>query len=606
MVTKFKYLFLVAWLVLGLCQSASAELAAVGPLDSTNHFPSWYMDENGLALELCLTPTYCTFDAPVSGNTFSQGIGFGGEALYWSADATLSGAGATGSLNMALVASFSGSTTVAIPADGEQITFFQIAVGPLTGLTAGSLYTVTHPFGVLENLVANGTGTIPVQKQDIGCASQPCDFTAALRTGFGPFLKWDPATPPTAPAGFVGNPGVNHKVIGSPFGTNIFRVDGPNAGGSGVNTKQTDLFKIQGNLFTGTVPTPLVVNRASYTRPWPSAVNVSATSAPTAALRVSGTGIATTAMRGDGNGNFFAHIPLAGTPPDFVNVTANTTTTIKSEVVDIVTITLAEYNSDLKTLRIEASSSDQVVPPTLTAVGFGNLTAGKLSPPVTGLLVPPTEVTVVSSAGGSDTTRVFMTANIRPIARNDTVPVLKNTATVIDVLGNDTAISGELDLTTVTVATPPAHGTALPDPVTGKVTYTPNLDFVGKDSFKYTVDGVTVIDSVRYPGVTSNVATVNITVVAGETLTVTKAIFTRGSKWWLISGKSTVKSGNKITLYVGTDTSDTGTQIGTAPVNLFGGWNFSRLNSLVDPGGATQISAKSSLGTVVTFPLTIK
>ena len=598
MLTKFKYLFVVAWLVFGFCQSASAELAAKGLVDSTNGFPSWYMDENGTALELCLDPTFCVFD-PIVDTPFSTTIGFGENAFYWSADATLSGSGATGSLNMALVASFSGSTTEAIPADGEQITFFQIAVGPLTGLTAGSVYTVTHPFGVLENLVADASGNIPVQKQDIGCASQPCDFGAVLRTGIGPFLKWDPAVVPLPPTGFIGNPAVTHKVIGSPFGTNIFRIDGPNAGGTGVSFKQTDLFSVQGNLFTGTVPTPLVVDRATYTRPLPSAVNVIATSAPFAALQVSGTGITTTAMVGNGNGKFFAHIPLAGAPPAFVTVTANTTTTSKSEVVDVVTITLAEYNSDLKTLTIEASSSEQVTPPTLTAVGLGNLTGGKLT--VTGIVVPPPEVTVVSTAGGSDTTSVFVTANVNPVARNDTAVTLKNPATcLIDVLKNDTALTGALDPATVTVGTPPANGGTSVNLATGEVTYTPNPGFVGKDSFKYTVDAI--VDSTH---LTSNVATVNITVFENETLTVTKAVYTTSLKRWQISGKSTVKSGNLITLYRGTVLTEAN-KLGTAKVSLLGGWSFSGLNSSVDPGGATQITAKSGLGTVVSFPLTIK
>jgi hypothetical protein len=133
------------------------------------------------------------------------------------------------------------------------------------------------------------------------------------------------------------------------------------------------------------------------------------------------------------------------------------------------------------------------------------------------------------------------------------------------------------------------------------VNYTAFTDYVGKDSFKYTVDGVTIIDSHEYPGLTSNVATVNITV---EMLTVTKAVFISSSKWWQISGKSTVKSGNKITLYVGPDT--TGAVIGTVGVNLYGGWSFSKLKSLVDPAGATNITAQSSVGSVVTFPLTIK
>jgi len=594
--TKFKYLSMVALLVFGLCQSASAELAAVGAVNSTNGFPSSYTDENGLALGVCLTPGICVFDPPIISNLFSQQIGFGQNAFYWSADADLSGPGALGSLSMALVASFSGSTTGPIPANGEQITFVQIVIGLISNLTPGGVYTVIHPFGVLTNLVADASGVLPVRGQVFGCVAAPCDFTAALGSGIGPFLRWDSTVLPAPPTGFIGDPTIPHKVIGSPFGNNFFSIEGPNAGGSGVDTQQTDLFRIQGNLLPGAIPALLVVERTTYTRPLPNAVNVFATSARSATLQVSGIGIATTTMKGDGNGNFFAHIPFAGGPPNLVNVIAsnpsNTPTAVQSKVVDIVMITLAEYNSSTQTLTIEASSSDGVATPTLTAVGFGILTAaGKRVVP--GLAVPPTEVTVISSAGGSDTAQVTVTANTKPGAKNDHADTRKNTAVVINVLANDTAKSGILDPATVTVVTPPAHGTTSVNTVTGEVTYTPNLDFVGKDSFKYTVN-----DSF---GQVSNVATVSITV---EVLTVTKAIFTASSKKWQISGKSTVKAGNTITLFLGLDTS--GTIIGTAKVNAFGSWSFSKSNSPVDPGAATSVTAESTIGTVVTFPLTIK
>ena len=598
MLTKLKYLLLVAWLVLGLCQNVSAELASVGPVNATNGFPSSYADENGLTLGLCLTSGICLSDPAIISNLFSTQIGFGEKAFYWSATADLTGAGATGSLSMSLVASFSGSISGPIPANGEQITFVQVVIGPISNLTPGGVYTVTYPFGVLTNLVADVSGVLPVRGQVNGCVAAPCDFTVALGSGIGPFLRWDPAVSPAAPTGFIGDPTIPHKVIGSPFGNNIFSIEGLNAGGSGVNTKQTDLFTIQGNLLPGAIPTLLVVERTSYNRPVPSAVTVFATSAPSATLQVSGVGITTTTMKGDGKGKFFAQVSFSGTPPNFVIVTAtnpsNTATAVQSKVVDVVSITLAEYNSSTQTLTIEASSSDGVAPPTLTAAGFGNLTGGKLVVP--GLIVPPTEVTVLSSAGGSDTAQVTVTSNTKPVAGNDTAPVLMNTPATINVLANDTAKSGTLDPATVTVVTPPAHGTTSVNTVTGEVTYTPDPNFVGKDSFKYTVN-----DSF---GQTSNVATVSVTVYAGETLTVTKAMYTTSLKRWVISGKTTVKSGNVITLYVGSDTS--GTQIGTAKVSAFGTWSFSKSNSPVDPGIATTITAESTLGTSAVSVLIIK
>src|SRR3990172_1592330 len=128
---KWRYVFVVVFFVFSFFQTASAELVGVGPTDPTKKLPQWYQDENGLALELCLPAGgNCLSDPVISGNVFSGTIGFGEKAYYWKANADLpAGAGALGSLEMALVASFSGSTTGAIPADGEQIVFFQIAVG---------------------------------------------------------------------------------------------------------------------------------------------------------------------------------------------------------------------------------------------------------------------------------------------------------------------------------------------------------------------------------------------------------------------------------------------------------------------------------------------
>ena len=40
------------------------------------------------------------------------------------------------------------------------------------------------------------------------------------------FLKWDPAVAPAAPVGFIGDPNVDHPVVGSPFNTNFVRVEG--------------------------------------------------------------------------------------------------------------------------------------------------------------------------------------------------------------------------------------------------------------------------------------------------------------------------------------------------------------------------------------------
>uniref|UniRef100_UPI001CD02CB6 cadherin-like domain-containing protein n=1 Tax=Oscillatoria salina TaxID=331517 RepID=UPI001CD02CB6 len=97
-------------------------------------------------------------------------------------------------------------------------------------------------------------------------------------------------------------------------------------------------------------------------------------------------------------------------------------------------------------------------------------------------------------------------ANVAPVATNDTATTAENTAIAIPVLDNDTDSDGTLDLTSVTVATQPTNGTVAVDATTGVITYTPNAEFTGSDTFTYTVDD--------NEGETSNAATVEVTVDA--------------------------------------------------------------------------------------------
>ena len=80
----------------------------------------------------------------------------------------------------------------------------------------------------------------------------------------------------------------------------------------------------------------------------------------------------------------------------------------------------------------------------------------------------------------------YTLANIAPVAADDTPPALLEDAgpTGINVLAND--IDNNLDPTTVTITTPPAKGTATPNP-DGTITYLPTADANGADSFDYRV-----------------------------------------------------------------------------------------------------------------------
>jgi hypothetical protein len=79
-----------------------------------------------------------------------------------------------------------------------------------------------------------------------------------------------------------------------------------------------------------------------------------------------------------------------------------------ADVTDAVQITNASYDADLRTLTVNANSSDKLAPPTLTATGYGDLdSSGVLV--VNNMAGAPANVTVKSTAHGSATVPVTMT-----------------------------------------------------------------------------------------------------------------------------------------------------------------------------------------------------
>ncbi len=540
---KFFGLLGVVLILLGFASDTQAVLSEVGPGNPANGFPVYYGDVNGLRLELCSDPLdpLCAADNVIVGNQVSEAVGFGAEAFWWLATADLitqrpTGADGRGILVMATEAAWINGN----PASNDQMSFGRYRI--LIDVPEAGTYTVTTPFGteVFEvtpqrMLDTNGIRAINAnlidgvtlihssgslgKLGDIGCAAAPCDFTLALGTGIGPFLTWDPAVLPAAPVDYIGDPAIDHQVTGSPTGNNFFRIEGPNIGGPGVNVVETNLFSVSGKIFGGVVPTQLIVNKATYSRTASGGqVDVFATSLATSALDASG-GLnlpaAPTPMVGNAVGTFYVSIPLADASvlPPSITVTADRGLPSQSQVidnlVDVVSITKAEFNSATSTLTIEASSSDQVAPPTFTVLGLGVMTAGSLVVP--GVTVPPVTVVVTSSSGGADIEGVSVVSaalpSNNPVAANDIAATNNVVAVSVNILSNDAAVApATLDPATVTIVAQPTNGAVAVNPATGAITYTPNLNFVGTDSFTYTVR-----DSL---GVISNVATVNIVVIA--------------------------------------------------------------------------------------------
>ena len=365
----------------------------------------------------------------------SQQIGFGDEGFWASAEALIALPGG----GRALLVSAVEAAFLPDFADGNQTPFTRLRLR--IDIPQDGTYVVTHPWGQITYDITGAANKNDINSSfDIGFAAGEVGYQGRL----GPLLTWDtfPGDPlldrlngngdpgSDGQADYIGtldyaNPvtgGSEHRVKGSPCGTNYFRIDGPNIGGDGVNSVQTDLFVVTGKLLRASLPTPLSVNQVTYSREaignaTAGQVNVFAKAPTQADVTVSGGANlpgGEQAMAGDGSGRYFASVPLTPDPdtlPANVTVTANNAavdpdnlaTDIVVPLVDLVTITRAEYDYSTGELTVEAHSSDQLSPPTLTALG-DDLTAGALT--VTALQVAPPTVTVSSSAGGSATAPV--------------------------------------------------------------------------------------------------------------------------------------------------------------------------------------------------------
>ncbi|MCA9170504.1 MAG: tandem-95 repeat protein, partial [Planctomycetales bacterium] len=94
-------------------------------------------------------------------------------------------------------------------------------------------------------------------------------------------------------------------------------------------------------------------------------------------------------------------------------------------------------------------------------------------------------------------------SNFAPVAENDTATVAKNASVTIDVLDNDSDADGTLVAGSIAITLQPQHGTVATN-LDGTVVYTPSTDYVGEDTFRYTVKD-------EFNAV-SNEATVSVTV----------------------------------------------------------------------------------------------
>ena len=211
-------------------------LQAVGPVDTSNGFPEWYLDTKGLPLEPCLAgpdglaDTNCALLAD-QGFNISEPIvfptNFPEEMFYWSADGSMDIGADTGSAGRArLVLAMEGAFTNGPVAVNEQAVFGRVRI--VMDAPEAGIYTVTHPYGVdVFNVTEPGPRAV-FYTQDHGCfglADSLCNFAIPLSSRIGPFLTSVDDPPP--PAGYIGDGATPSNVTGSPFNTNFFRIDGP-------------------------------------------------------------------------------------------------------------------------------------------------------------------------------------------------------------------------------------------------------------------------------------------------------------------------------------------------------------------------------------------
>jgi hypothetical protein len=385
----------------------SGGLVAVGPTSGENGFPVWYKDKNNTRLELCLdvSDPNCAAGAPLPdpSKPMSFPDNFPDEAFYQLADSVITDPAipafkAVSAFN--LEAAFGGG----VPKANDQIVFGRVRFF-YKGLPTDTKFRITHPYGV-DEVSSDGDGAIRFTEDGGLSIGQ---FGEALNSRIGPFLQWDTG----APAGYLGDGATEHAITGSPYNTNYVQIQSLGADGQpdGQFDEKSTLFTVMGKKAT---TSGVGVDRVTYSRTTASDglldVYANTQSDATPAIEISGNGIDPTPLRGE-NGHYVARVPFGSAPPSSVTVT-NTSDVPASKktatVTDAVRITNATYDADASKLTINAQSSDKLSPPTLTATGFGDLDASGVLV-VDNLQAAPANVTVKSSAGGSQTVPVTIT-----------------------------------------------------------------------------------------------------------------------------------------------------------------------------------------------------
>jgi hypothetical protein len=272
---KIISLFLGAVFLAAFALPAQADLLDFGGTVDVagEEFPLWYKDANMLMLQGCLDDEDFCLAAleEENGEPIIEGLEF----FYWLAETQIEFDAVPGAADNQGRARLIMALEGAIDED-EPVVFNEIIIR-LRGLQPGGAYTIIHPYGVIENVIAAGVNDnlnagrirleIPPEHPEEDF------FIAALEGPIQKFLYSDTLLPLGGNGDFfIGDPqfadeltaAEGHTVFGSPFGTNFFRVEGPGLPGGFI---ETDFFTVVGKVFFNQNLPPLTRFDVAATKP---------------------------------------------------------------------------------------------------------------------------------------------------------------------------------------------------------------------------------------------------------------------------------------------------------------------------------------------------